>query len=165
VRRVGLAAGVLVLCASLGCALPFGRRDGAGPRPDPSFGVAEVEAEGIFAFYERASSFYDRLALRRFNSLGTYRDETLREFFRTQAAFSDYYADLAQALADAHFERNRPLSLEVVEMRLSGPGEAEVVARIVGNNGLPLRWWSTQLERVDRWERIQGQWWIVPSKL
>ncbi|HUG36322.1 MAG TPA: hypothetical protein VML54_05195 [Candidatus Limnocylindrales bacterium] len=163
--RLSLAATALALCAALGCANPFGGRGEPGPRPDPSYGVQEVEAEGIVAFYERASSFYGRLALRRFNSLGTYRDETLREFFRTHSAFSDYYADLAQALAEAHFERNRPLTLDVVEMRLSGPGEAEVVTRIVGDHGLPLRWWSTRLERVDRWERIQGQWWVVPSKL
>ena len=162
-RALAAWTAALLLGASAGCAL--WRDETPAVRPDPSYGVEEVGAEGIYDFYERASSFYGRLALRRFNTLGTYRDEVLRDFFRTQTAFSDYYADLAQALSDAHFERNRPLVLEVVELRLSGPGQAEVVTRIEGENGLPLRWWSTRLERVDRWERIQGQWWIVPSRL
>ncbi len=157
---------ILALAIGLGgCALwPFG--DAATvPKPDLGQGLETLEEGPAVSFYARAQAFYDRLAMRRFNDISTYRDEQLRDYFRSEGAFSDYYAGLAQALADAHFERNRPLSLEVVELRMLGPGEAEVVTRMVGENGLPLRPGKTTLERVDRWERIQGRWWIVPGKL
>jgi len=145
--------------------VPFIGKKETGPRPDPAYGVAVTEDAAVIEFYQRASYFYERFRLRRVNTLSTYRDEVLRDFFRTDASFADYYADLSQSLTDAHFERNRPLELDVVEMRLTGPGVAEVVTRMVGENGLPLRWWSTAMERTDRWERMQGRWWIVPSKL
>ena len=161
-----LVVTALALLVATACGFgPFARGGEPGPKPDPGYGVQVVSEEGILQFYQRASAFYGRMAQRRFNTLATYRDEVLRDFFRTESAFADYYADLAEALVDAHFERNRPASLEVVEFRLEGPGQAEVVTRIVGEDGQPLRWGETHLDRVDRWERIQGQWWVVPSKL
>lgn len=165
-RGAGPAAALLVaLLGAAGCGLwPFGGAP-AGPAPDPAYGVVEVDSQAITSFYERASSFYGRIARRRFNTLSTYRDEVLREFFRTESAFADYYADLAADMSDAHFERNRPLVLEVLEMRLSGPGEAEVVTRIVGEDGRPLRPGRTEIQRTDRWERVGGSWWIVPARL
>jgi hypothetical protein len=163
--RAALAAALAVLVGP-GCGFgPFARDAAGEPPPDPSYGVQVVEAEGVVGFYERARIFYERMALRRFNTLSTYRDEVLRDFFRTESAYSDYYADLAQALEDADFERSRPLSLDVVEFALEGPGQARVTTRITGDDGRPLRWGETRLERVDRWERIQGEWWIVPQKL
>jgi len=164
-REAAMKVGVLLACLLLGgCALwPFGRED--GPKPDLDAGLVVADTEFVVAFHERAQSFYGQLAHRRFNDISTYRDEQLRDYFRSERAFSDYYAGLAQALADAHFERNRPLSLDVVEFRVSGPGEAEVITRMVGENGQPLRPGSTTIERTDRWERLQGTWWIIPGKL
>ncbi|MAE97087.1 MAG: hypothetical protein CL910_20750 [Deltaproteobacteria bacterium] len=159
-----LLLGLLPGCASVRELWPFGREP-AGPAPDLEQGLSVADTETVVAFYERAQTFYGRLAHRRFNDISTYRDEQLRDYFRSEAAFSDYYAGLAQALAEAHFERNRPLTLDVVEFRLAGPGEAEVVTRMVGENGLPLRRGNTDLERTDRWERLQGTWWIIPGKL
>ncbi len=169
VRSVVLVLTVALL-GSLGCTVPgwvpfIGDKTPPGPAPDESYGLTEVSDESVLEFYARASFFYDRLRLRRVNTLATYRDEVLRDFFRTDAAFADYYADLAQSLVESHFERNRPLELSVVEFRLQGPGVAEVTTRVVGENGLPLRWWKTDLDRTDRWERIQGRWWIVPRRL
>ena len=40
-----------------------------------------------------------------------------------------------------------------------------LATRIVGDNGLPLRFWKTGIDREDRWERVEGTWWIVPGKL
>ena len=137
----------------------------AAPRGDPSFGIEVVVNQAVVGFYERASFFYSRLARRRFNTLATYRDELLRDFFRSETAFSDYYADLADAMEVSHFEQNRPLSLDVVEFAVEGPGSARVTTRIVGDNGLPLRFWKTRIDREDRWERVEGTWWIVPGKL
>jgi hypothetical protein len=154
----------LVLVATLagGC---FWRNGPTLDPPDTSFGVELVDSDAVVGFYERASAFYDRLANRRFNTLATYEDRVLREFFRGEAEYADYYADLADGLTQAHFEKNRPLSLQVKEFLVDGPGRARVKIHIVGNNGLPLRFWSAVLEREDRWERLEGQWWIIPGKL
>ena len=134
-------------------------------KADPSFGVEIVDGPAIVDFHVRASVFYGRLAQRRFNVIASFRDEVLREYFRTDGAFSDYYADFAQDLDDAHFERNVPTSLEVVEFRFEGPGDARVRVRIEGKNGQPLRVGSVGVDREDRWERVGGTWWIVPGKL
>ena len=61
----------------------------AAPRGDPSFGIEVVSSEAVVDFYERAVFFYSRLARRRFNTLATFRDELLRDFFRSETAFSD----------------------------------------------------------------------------
>jgi len=165
---------LLVLGLGLGCSTssgftsglwPFGRPPAPTVPPDQSFGLELVEDDAVIDFYGRASRFYSRLALRRVNTLATYRDEVLRDYFRSESAFSDYYADLAQELTDAWIERNRPLALDVVEFRMEGPGEARVLSRILGENGRPLRFWQIAVEREDRWERIEGIWWIVPEKL
>lgn len=160
-RAAACALAAAALLAGSACA---GDGEGA-PRADLSRGLERVEAESVRTFHRRASRFYARLAQRRFNTLSTYRDDVLREYFRSESAFADYYADLAQALEDHHFEQNRPVRLEVLEFRLEGPGEASVETRLEGENGRPLRWGSTSLVRVDRWERVDGQWWIVPGKL
>jgi hypothetical protein len=149
--------GVALLCGA--CGSP------QSVLPDLSAGVEIVESRGIASFYERASAFYDRMARRRFNTLATYQDTTLRRYFRDDAEFSDYYADLASTLAEAHFAQNRALELTVEEMLVEGPGRARVRVRIVGENALPLRIRPVILDREDRWERTDGEWWVVPGKL
>lgn len=131
--------------------------------PAPDSGVEVLNASPELEFHDRASQFYQRLTGRRFNSLATFRDPSLREFFETPESFSDYFADLAQDLADANFERNQPLATEVEEFSVDGPGRARVRVWIGGDNGLPLRFWSTRLVREDRWERRSGRWWIIPG--
>ena len=136
-----------------------------GVAPDPSHGVEVLQSGPEVEFLERANAFYDKLLLRRFNTIATFEDPSLRQYFQNEGAFSDYYADLAQVLVDAHFERNQPLSAEVEEFALEGPAQARVSFRLQGRNGRPLRFWSTSVERTDRWERVDGQWWIIPGKL
>jgi hypothetical protein len=159
-RRAALLAAGLVL----GCSgwPPFG--GGAGDVADAAQGIELVEDPAVLEFYERASAFYGRLARRRFDSIETYQDEGLRDFFRSESAYADYYADLTSALVESHFEKNRPLALEVLELRLEGPGRARVITRIVGEDGRPLRPGHVQLERNDRWERSDGVWRIEPGR-
>jgi hypothetical protein len=168
VRRppAGLPVGLLVLSLLAGCSTwhPFGGR-GQGARPDVSRGVEIVQTPSVVSFYEQASSFYGRLARRRFNTLDTYQDKQLRRFFRTEEAYADYYANLAHALGEAHFRRDKPLSVDVLGFDLEAPGRARVTTELVGKNGLPLRFWNVRLRREDQWERIDGSWWIVPGKL
>lgn len=110
-------------------------------------------------------NFYERITARRFNSLATYEDPALREFFRNIEAFSDYYAAFAEALDRASFEYNRPTAAFLQSMSRTGPNRVEVRIRFRGANAKPLRFWSTHVVRTDRWEYTQGRWWVVPGKV
>lgn len=115
---------------------------------------------------ELARDFYDRLENRRFNSLATFQDPGLREFFRTQESYSDYYAELAYELELAHFEASRPTRVEVLAATRESAARVRLVVRFTGENGLPLRWWQIDREREDVWEVDgSGRWWIVPGKV
>jgi hypothetical protein len=159
---VRAAGPLLAAVLALGCSVwPFG---GDTRDADLSQGIEWVDEGAVVEFYERAAAFYERLALRRFDSISTYQDPALRDFFASEADFADYYADLTGALVEAHFEKNRPLELEVLELRLEGPGRARVQTRMVGEDGRPLRPGKVQLERTDRWERREGAWRIAPGR-
>ena len=112
-----------------------------------------------------ARVFYVRLTSRRFNSLSTFHDPALRELFQTSEAFADYYAALADALTVAHFEALRPERVTLERVEVLEPDVVLVTARFAGQNSLPLRWWSVELQRVDRWEQSSGRWWLIPGKL
>jgi hypothetical protein len=154
-RKAALALAALALVAC---------RSDAGPRADPAYGVEIVNDPAIIDFQTRAGAFYGRLTRRRVNTIATFNDRVLRDYFQTEAQYSDYYSALALALTEAHFEKNRALEGEVREFVFEAPGKARVRYRFVGENGKPLRFWSTSLEREDRWERIDGKWWIVPGR-
>jgi hypothetical protein len=156
---------LVLACAALvlgGCFLGRGDRGVVG---DERFGVELVEHEGVAEFHERASAFYDRLAHRRVNTYATFSDRVLREYFQSEQAFADYYADLADDLDVAHFEQNRAVYVQVSEFLFEAPGRARVRVKLVGENGLPLRPGESEIEREDQWVRRDGRWWIVPGKL
>lgn len=139
-------------------------RGPAGPEVPERPSIA-VDSDIALSLRKRADGFYLRLAHRRFNSLETYNDRIMREHFRSPALFLDYYADLAQAFADAHFEKRRPQRIEIQELRFEDPATAQVEIRFVGSDDRPLRPGEVQLVRIDRWERNQGNWWVQPGKL
>ena len=137
-----------------------GSQKGAEPQ-----GAVEIVTSGPEAeFNAKAAAFYQRLEGRRFDSIASYRDPGLREYFENEQTFSEYFSDLAQDLVEAHFEHNAPLSTDVQEFTVEGPGRAHVRVRIRGDNGLPMRFWSTSLTREDRWERRDGRWLIIPGR-
>jgi hypothetical protein len=144
---------------------PFNNKP-MGPAPDTSFGVAVLPAGGdVSRFHERAASFYSQLVNRRFNSILTYRDQALRAYFRDDDAFSDYYTDFSYSLELAAFEQNRPLRLDLTEFSLGEAGIAQVEILITGEDGKPLKYGETDYVRLDRWERHDGEWWLVPAKI
>lgn len=167
-RQILLA---LALCAALGCSAYrgaahwFGSEARATAAPDTAQGVAVIDSAEMASFFEHASGFYARLALRRFNDRTTFLDPKLGAYFQTKSAYADYYANLTGALRFAHFKRLRPTSVEIVEVRAEGPGKAVVVARLIGDNSRPLRWNDVELVREDRWERVGERWWIVPGQI
>ena len=148
------AQGLLMLaCASIG---PIQLPEGMGQ---------QVAAETALSFQSRADGFYLRLVRRRFNTLETFNDFILRDHFESLDLFYDYYADLAQALNEAHFDRSRPELIEVQDFAFEDARTARVQVRFRGLDGRPLRPGSTELLRVDRWERVGGTWWVRPGKL
>lgn len=133
--------------------------------PAPEGGGTVVSSDAALSLQRRADGFYLRLARRRFNTLETYNDFILRDYFRTPDLFFDYYADLAQALDDAHFERSRPMFVEVQEFLFEGEQTVQVQVLFRGWDDRPLNPFRTSLIRIDRWEKAEGRWWIRPGKL
>ncbi len=184
-----LAALLLVFVATFvsGCATSswlerWEKRLEKSPDPTPLPAVALVVrdleadlAETEFEPFERrslvrlarlAEIFYQRLSHRRVNSIATFHDPALREFFQTEEAFADYYADLVQALDDEHFRANRPRRVDLQSLHVEqGADRAVVVVEFRGANALPLRFWSVDYSRRDVWQRAGDRWWIIPGKL
>lgn len=138
---------------------------GVPPLPAPEHGAVAVASDRALSLRRRVEGFYLRLAHRRFNTLETYNDYIMRDHFRSLDLFFDYYADLAEALAEADFEKSRPTRVEVLEFLFEDPDTAEVLVRFRGRDGRPLRPGSTEVVRTDRWEWADGTWWIHPGKL
>lgn len=155
-NRLALAA---TLLAALGCA-PSLRHV-----PAPEGGTVAVGPGAALDFQARVDAFYERLIQRRFNALETFNDPDLRQHFRSVDRFFDYYADLATALDEAHFERSRPQAVRVEEFVFESPEAARVLVRFTGQDDRPLRPNRVFLERVDRWERDEQAWWLSPGKL
>jgi hypothetical protein len=163
-----VAAGlVAVLVAGTGCALrgegawgDGARYSGFDPKTRNPGGAADYTV-----LLPLTGIFYDRITARRFNSLATFEDPSLREFFQSEAAFADYYASLSEVLDRAHFESIRPTSIRLERMERIAPNRVEVQVHVRGENGLPLRWWSTSVVRRDLWEFSGGRWWVVPGKV
>jgi hypothetical protein len=136
------------------------------------WGKSGVERSGAHAddavgdHVERlASVFYSRASSRRFNSVSTFHDPGLREFFASEESFADYFANFVEVLTDGHFERNRVIQVRLEEIVFEDPSAALVRVRLWGDNAQPLRWWRVNLLREDRWVSEEGRWWIVPGKL
>lgn len=167
-RRIVAAAALLALAAAMpGCGSRRYGEWGSGAAYS-GFDPQSLNPGGAADFtvlVPLSGIFYERIKARRFNSLATYEDPALREFFKTEAAFADYYAALAEALERAHFESLRPTAVRLDRMDRSGRRTVIVEVTLRGENGLPLRWWSTAVTRRDEWEFSGGRWWIVPGKV
>jgi hypothetical protein len=135
------------------------------PIPVAEHGGVVVASNSALSFQRRVDGFYLRLVHRRFNTLETFNDFILRDHFQSPDLFFDYYADLAQALALADFEKSRPEQVVVEEFAFEDDRTARVQVRFVGQDARPLRPGRTVLVRVDRWERVEGTWWVRPGKL
>jgi len=136
-----------------------------GSIPEPEGGSVAVAAEMAITLGGGAAAFYTQLVQRRANTIETFNDPVLRKFFRTEDLFFDYYADLAQSLSDAHFEKSRPFAIEVQEMIFENTARAQVQVLFRGFDNRPLRPNRVSLVRRDRWQYEQDAWWITPGKL
>lgn len=109
--------------------------------------------------------FYERVTSRRFNSRATFEDPSLRQFFPSVAAYSDYYAALVDALDRAHIRHTRPNRVSLLDLEPIEGSSLRLELRFMGDNDLPLRVWSARLERADEWQWRDGRWWVVPGKI
>src|SRR4030095_15139737 len=151
------AAAALLLALSAACA--------GAPTLDTSRGGVAVTPEVALALRHRVDGFYLRLAHRRFDTLETYNDFIMRDHFASLDLFFDYYADLAEDLTAARFDRNRPTSVSVLEFLFEDAQTAQVLVWFEGDDGRPLRPGSVELVRTDRWEFTDGTWWLRPGKV
>lgn len=152
---------VLAVCLLLACASP------TAPLPrrsDPTVRHPEVSSE-VESLEALARIFYLRVSNRRFNSIATFHDPALREFFRSPEAFADYFADFVDALTWSRFRAERATSARLLGIEAEGPGRFRVIVLFEGRHALPLRWWKVRLVREDLWERIEDRWWVIPGKL
>jgi len=152
---------VLLLGLSFGSACA----SSSGHIPKPPSGSVGVAGGYAIDFLQRTETFYQTLIRRRFNTLETFNDRVLRDHFQTPDDFFDYYADLAQSLQMARFDRSRPTNVEIEEFLFENRFIAQVQVRFVGDSSRPLNPGSSVLIRLDRWERVNGRWWIAPGKL
>ncbi len=109
--------------------------------------------------------FYSRITSRRFNSRATFEDPSVRQFFPTVAAYSDYYAALVDELDRAYIRYNRPTRVELLGVEVAESGNLLLKLRFIGRNDLPLRWWNTSLVRTDEWTWRDDRWFVVPGKV
>jgi hypothetical protein len=137
----------------------------SGPALAPAAVPVEIPAEAAEQFGERIASFYSLLQGRRFNTLDTFHDPALRGYFETEERFLDYYADLSQDLELGHFEKSRPDRVRVTEFVFDSSERARVRVEFVGEERRPLRPDSSEIARIDRWERAGDVWYLVPEKL
>jgi hypothetical protein len=145
-------------------ALALGACSGPVPLPAPETGSVAVASQTALGLQRRAQGFYLRLQNRRFNSLETYHDYIMRGHFQQPELFLDYYADLAEGLVGAHFERGRPIEVEIEQYLFEDGESARVQVRFVGGDNRPLRPGRVSLIRVDHWRFVDGNWWIQPEK-
>ncbi len=159
-------SGFRLFCAVL-LGLSFGSAcsSSSGHIPKPPSGSVGVAGGYAIDFLQRTETFYQTLIRRRFNTLETFNDRVLRDHFQTPDDFFDYYADLAQSLQMARFDRSRPTNVEIEEFLFENRFIAQVQVRFVGNSSRPLDPRRSVLIRLDRWERVNGRWWIAPGKL
>ena len=161
----GLRGFGLLCAAFLGVLFCSACSSSSGHIPKPPSGSVGVAGGYAIDFLRRTETFYKTLIRRRFNTLETFNDRVLRDHFQTPDAFFDYYADLAQSLHEARFERSRPADVEVEEFLFENRFTAQVQVRFVGEDNRPLNPGTAVLIRLDRWERVDGRWWIRPGKL
>lgn len=164
--RIGILAllGAVFFLAS--CLGPSPRRWG-GSVTDLELEQAMVglPVEAREALLPLSEIFYTRIISRRFNSRATFEDPSMRQFFPTVAAYSDYYAALADALDAANIEFNRPARVVLLSIDRNPSGSLSLEVRFVGENDLPLRWWNAALVRRDEWQWQDDRWWVVPGKV
>ena len=53
----------------------------------------------------------------------------------------------------------------MLEFLFEDQNTAQVLVRFVGDDGRPLRPGSVELVRTDRWEFVDGTWWLRPGKV
>lgn len=154
IMRASLLAVLLgVACAS------------SGAIPEPEGGTIAVSPQLALALHQGTESFYGQLVQRRVNALETFNDPLLRKYFRSEDLFFDYYAQLAQSLSEAHFEKSRPFAVEVQELIFESEALARVQVVFRGYDNRPLRPNRVALVRRDQWQYEKDAWSITPGKL
>ena len=165
--RASMGFALLGLICVLGCIGKTGPQGwGEGLTEAQRIAISEaVSPRAARELVPLSEIFYARITSRRFNSRATFEDPSVRQFFPTIAAYSDYYAALVDALDRAYIQYNRPTRVELLGIEVTPSGNLFLELRFVGRNDLPLRWWSADLVRKDEWTWQDERWFVVPGKV
>ncbi len=164
VTLLGLA--LLGLLSSTACAGSSGTVWASSISPEQRAEIfRDLPDEASGSLISLSEIFYERISSRRFNSRATFEDPSMRQFFPTVAAYSDYYAALVDALDRGNIRFNRPTVIELLGIEVEPSGSFSLSLRLTGRNDLPLRWWNATLLRTDEWLWQDDRWWVVPGKI
>ena len=157
---------MVLVALGTGCLRPAATEWGSAISAEDRARVfSDLPAEAARSLLPLSRIFYDRIISRRFNSRATFEDPSVRQFFPSVASYSDYYAALVDALDRAFIQYNRPTQVDLLGIDAMENGSLRLNLRFVGENDLPLRWWSAILVRADEWQWRDDRWWIVPGKV
>lgn len=161
-----LAAGSLLAGVLFACAGPVDSQWGASmSEARVQEALASLPPKARAELLPLSQIFYERITSRRFNSRATFEDPSIRQFFPSVAAYSDYYAALVDALDRAHIRYTRPNRVSLLDLEPIDESSMRLELRFMGDNDLPLRFWNATLERADEWQWRDGRWWVVPGKI
>lgn len=156
----------LAITLGLGCVSPSVSDWGSSiPEAELEAALASLPLTARRQLRPLSEIFYQQITSRRFNSRATFEDPSIRQFFPALAAYSDYYAALVDALDRAHIQYTRPTRVALIGIERIAGDSVSLELRFVGENDLPLRWWTASLERKDQWQWREGRWWVVPGKV
>ncbi len=131
----------------------------------PLEALAPDEATPVLELQSRLDSFYGRLARVPLDAFQIYDESEVRAYFTGAAAFSDYYASLANLVREAGLRNSTAESIGVRQFRFDDAETAVVSVVILGRHQRRLRFWQIELERTDTWRRLNVIWLLVPDKL
>ncbi len=131
----------------------------------PPEAVAPDEATRALEIQSRLDSFYGRLSRVPLDAFPTYNESEVRAYFTGAAAFSDYYASLANLVREAGLRNSTAESIQVRQFRFDDADTAVVSVVILGRHQRRLRFWQIELQRIDTWRQLNGIWILVPDKL
>ena len=132
-----------------------------GPSPQ----LEPVDEPEVLEFAARIEGFYRALERVPLDVAMTFHDQRLREHFRDDDSFTDYYASLADQVRSASFRNGRTDRIEILSFRFESQELARVELSLLGRHQRGLRFWEISLPRTDTWRLREGAWVLSPERL
>ena len=125
----------------------------------------EIQDPDVISFAQRLQAFYGSIQNIPLDVRLTYDSSVLRTFFASDEEFAAYYASIAAQLRRAQFRNCTLERVSIVEFRFEKDDVAQVDLMLFGRHERTLRFGELELQRVDVWERRNGNWVVTPGKI